>query len=83
MSSVSDEYPAHVAGNVAAWTEMAKEYVQPAEAAWASQQPYWGIWCIPDSEIGLLPDDLTGKAQRSLRSRAARHEPTPSPDCEP
>lgn len=61
MSRKPVDYPAHVSGNVAAWTDMAEEYAGPGEEAWASEHPYWGIWRIPDSELGLLPDDLAGK----------------------
>ena len=32
-----------------------------AERAWASATPYWGVWSIPDSEVKLLPTDLSGQ----------------------
>jgi SAM-dependent methyltransferase len=44
-----------------AWDSWAAEYVEPGERAWASDQPTWGIWGIPEADLHLLPDDLAGK----------------------
>ncbi len=52
--------PEYLAGNRAAWQEQASEYVEPAERGWAGE-PTWGIWGLPETELGLLPADLTGK----------------------
>lgn len=41
------------------WGRDAADYVEGAERGWA-QEPAWGIWQIPESNLGLLPDDLTG-----------------------
>lgn len=52
----------HARRNQAAWTEYAAEYVAAAERAWASDQPYWGIWGIPESDVGALDGiELDGK----------------------
>jgi SAM-dependent methyltransferase len=51
----------YVARNRAHWDEMATEYVASGEASWASDQPKWGIWGIPEAEAGLLPERLDGK----------------------
>ena len=32
----------------------APEYVEAAERAWATDQPYWGIWGVPESDVGAL-----------------------------
>lgn len=53
--------PNYVAGNVRAWQIHAKDYERHAEAAW-SGEPHWGIWEIPEREVGLLPEDMTGMA---------------------
>jgi SAM-dependent methyltransferase len=58
---MSVEQPDYVSGNVAAWENLAADYVAPAEKAWASADASWGIWGIPDSELSLLPADLSGK----------------------
>jgi SAM-dependent methyltransferase len=54
------ELPEHVRGNRAAWDVMAADYVESGERAWAQSEPSWGIYSIPESEVGLLPDSLDG-----------------------
>ena len=54
------ELPEHVRRNRAYWDAMADEWVESGRAAWSSNEPYWGIWRIPESELHLLPDDLAG-----------------------
>ena len=39
----------------------AAEYAGPGERAWARQEPTWGIWRVPESELHVLPEDLAGK----------------------
>jgi SAM-dependent methyltransferase len=39
---------------------MADQWVEPGERAWASDEPYWGIWAIPNDELPLLDDNLRG-----------------------
>ena len=51
----------HQLANRKAWQGFAAEFVEPAERGWASNAPRWGVWGIPDDEVGLLPADLTGK----------------------
>ena len=45
----------HVERNRSAWNQSAAEYAEPARRSWA-QQPSWGIWGIPETEVHLLPD---------------------------
>ena len=56
-----DELPEHVRRNRAYWDAMAHEWVDKGRAAWASNDPCWGIWRIPESDVHLLPDNLEGK----------------------
>ena len=42
--------------NRAAWDSFADEFVEPGRANWAAQEPVWGIWGIPEAEIGMLTD---------------------------
>ena len=56
-----NDLPEHVRRNRAAWDKWASEYVKPGEAAWANQTPTWGIWDVPESDLGMLPEDLAGK----------------------
>jgi ubiquinone/menaquinone biosynthesis C-methylase UbiE len=53
----------HVAVNREHWDRIAPEWVAAAEREWATDAITWGIWGVPESELGLLgPDmeDLTG-----------------------
>jgi SAM-dependent methyltransferase len=51
----------HVARNREAWDGFAAEYVGPGREAWASDEPFWGIWHVPESQLGLLPESLDGR----------------------
>jgi SAM-dependent methyltransferase len=55
---VTDE---HIRLNRARWEEGAAEYVEAAERNWASDEPKWGVWGVPESQLHVLPDDLDGK----------------------
>jgi SAM-dependent methyltransferase len=55
-----EELPDHVGRNREAWDRWAPEWVEPGERAWAQAEPTWGIWEIPQAELGLLPADMTG-----------------------
>src|SRR5919199_2135393 len=46
----------HVEANRQAWTAAAESYVEPARRNWASDEPSWGIWHVPESQIGVMPD---------------------------
>ena len=43
------------------WQKLAEEYKKPAERAWKSDDPHWGIWHIPELKLELFPNDLEGK----------------------
>ncbi|TMA79265.1 MAG: class I SAM-dependent methyltransferase [Deltaproteobacteria bacterium] len=59
-ASMSD-LPAHARRNRALWDVWAQDYVMPAEKNWASESPTWGIWRVPESQLGVLPEDLAGR----------------------
>jgi SAM-dependent methyltransferase len=46
----------HVRRNRAHWDRLAAEYVAAGERAWARAEPAWGVWRIPESRLGVLPD---------------------------
>jgi SAM-dependent methyltransferase len=46
----------HVALNRVMWDKWSAEYVEPGRVSWADNDPAWGIWHIPESEVGMLPD---------------------------
>ena len=55
------DLPEHVRRNRTLWDDWAKHYVAPAEDNWARDTPTWGIWSVPESQLGMLPADLAGK----------------------
>lgn len=59
------ETPDYVLRNRAAWNEYAADYFEPGRKNWL-EEPSWGIWGLPESELRLLPDDLAGKETLEL-----------------
>jgi SAM-dependent methyltransferase len=57
---VSDD-AGHVHRNRALWDDLAASYVEDGEREWAMNEPSWGIWGIPERNVGLLPGDLDGR----------------------
>ncbi|HEX2142563.1 MAG TPA: class I SAM-dependent methyltransferase [Candidatus Limnocylindria bacterium] len=57
----TEELPEHVRRNREYWNELAPQYVAHGEESWATGEARWGIWGIPDSEVGLLPAELEGR----------------------
>ena len=55
------ELPEHVLQNRAYWDQRAPDYAAAGEEAWREKEPTWGIWSVPESEVGMLPPDLAGK----------------------
>jgi SAM-dependent methyltransferase len=51
----------HVSINRDYWNGMAVDRVASGERLWRCDQPQWGIWGLPEAELGLLPPDLHGK----------------------
>ena len=50
----------HVRRNQAAWDRWAPNWADSGKRAWAQEEPTWGIWSIPESEVHLLPANLRG-----------------------
>lgn len=55
------DLPEHVAVNRAHWDAMAADWVSAGERAWRQPEPTWGVWELPESELALLPADMTGQ----------------------
>jgi 2-polyprenyl-3-methyl-5-hydroxy-6-metoxy-1,4-benzoquinol methylase len=51
---MAHDLPDHVRRNV--WNRWAAEYVETGRANWARSEPDWGIWDVPESALGVLPD---------------------------
>ena len=52
MNALTD----HVRHNRELWDRQAAEYEEPGRQAWASHEPWWGIWHVPESKLNVLPD---------------------------
>jgi SAM-dependent methyltransferase len=54
------DLPEYVQRNRAQWDEWAHQYEQAGRRNWATNEPSWGIWDVPEAEVRMLPDDLEG-----------------------
>ena len=44
----------HVARNRQVWDAQAPQYVAAAEQSWATNEPSWGIFAVPEAALGML-----------------------------
>jgi SAM-dependent methyltransferase len=89
---VVDDDLDYLAANTAWWSEREGGEVELAGQRWAAEEPMWGIFDVPESDVGLLPSDVegldavelgcgTGYVSAWLARRGARPigvDPTPS-----
>ena len=59
MASHRSDLPDYVLRNREQWNAQAHEWVAGGERNWAGE-PTWGIWRIPERELRLLPEDMSG-----------------------
>lgn len=57
MISINRDY---VLRNREVWDRAADEWIEGGERLWACDEPVWGIWGIPESELSLLPSSMRG-----------------------
>jgi SAM-dependent methyltransferase len=50
----------HVVLNRASWDSTADWYAEAAVGLWAGE-PQWGVFGVPEDQVGLLPDNVDGK----------------------
>ena len=55
------DLPEHVSRNRALWDDWAVKFVESGEHNWATADATWGIWDVPESQVGALAVDLQGK----------------------
>jgi SAM-dependent methyltransferase len=55
----SSKLPEHVAENRAFWDRYAPDWVESGERNWSAAEPSWGIWGLPESQLQLLPEDMS------------------------
>ncbi len=51
----------HVARNRESWSVAAKDFVDNGRQNWSSDAPNWGVFGVPEADVGVLPKDLQGK----------------------
>jgi len=78
------DLPEHVRRNRAAWDEWASEYAKWAPKEWASDTLRWGLFHVPDANLGALPDSVErmdvielGCGTAYVSARLARHGARP------
>ena len=54
------ELPEHAQRNRAAWDEWAVGYEEAGQRNWGSDDPSWGIFGVPESQLRMLPEDASG-----------------------
>ena len=51
----------YVHTNRAHWDELAANYAVAARLLWAQAEPTWGSFNVPQADVPMLPDDVSGK----------------------
>jgi SAM-dependent methyltransferase len=52
--------PDHVLRNRAHWDAAAPEWEAAGRRRWAADEPSWGIWSVPETQLHVLPGDVAG-----------------------
>ena len=55
-----ESLPEHARFNRAYWDAQASDWVAAGERNWAVDEPRWGIWGVPETDLRLLPGDMNG-----------------------
>ncbi|HEV2256823.1 MAG TPA: class I SAM-dependent methyltransferase [Streptosporangiaceae bacterium] len=64
---MAGETGGHVPVTRRQWDEhMSAWFERYAHPRWAAAEPYWGMWCIPQSRLPVLPADPAGAAAVEL-----------------
>jgi len=62
----NSELPEHVEENRRNWDAMADQWVAAGERNWATKDISWGCWGVPETEVRMVPADMTGKLSIEL-----------------
>jgi SAM-dependent methyltransferase len=54
------DLPDYARRNRTYWDRLSIDYEAPGRRNWASKEPRWGIWGVPESQIRFFPDDVRG-----------------------
>ena len=63
--------PEHVQANRTYWDGRAHEWVKAGERSWASAEPFWGCWGIPESQVNMLPNSVAAPGTPPVGWRGA------------
>ena len=55
------ELPEHVRRNRDYWNGLAASYVADGRRNWGQEEPRWGIFSVPESQLRVLPAELAGR----------------------
>src|SRR4026207_295663 len=55
------ELPEHVSRNRSHWDAQAADYEAAGLRNWESEEPSWGIWNVPEPQVGMMPAELEGR----------------------
>ena len=58
--SPQPEQPDHVRKNRVAWERWAADFATWAPRAWAAEEWSWGIFSVPDAELGVMLESVAG-----------------------
>jgi SAM-dependent methyltransferase len=67
----------HVVRNREAWDHMAVDYVASGQQNWATDEVTWGLFSVPEAQIGMLPADLAGMGTAYVSAWMARRGASP------
>jgi SAM-dependent methyltransferase len=51
----------HVETNRRYWEATSAEFEEPGRRTWEAEEPNWGLWSVPESQVHVFPDDVDGK----------------------
>ena len=57
---MSEQLPEHVQRNREAWDGFAPQYAEAGRRAWESNAPSWGVFGVPEADVGMLPESVEG-----------------------
>jgi SAM-dependent methyltransferase len=57
---MGSDLPEHVRRNRVAWDTWAPDFAAWAPRAWADDELTWGIFSVPEAELGALPESVAG-----------------------
>lgn len=58
---MSSELPDHVRRNREDWDRNAPHWEGPGRELWRAEEPVWGVWRVPESQVGMLAGELDGR----------------------